>query len=304
MTSNNQPTAEQPVAAAGTDTNKPAGQPETQAGRASNGRFRKGCSGGPGNPYTRQTAQMRKVMLETVSEDDLRDITKKLVEKAKEGDLGASKLVLSYVVGKPTVAADPDQMDVEEFDLFTKEAKSRVQVMTPINGVPASFALELLRTIVPEMHKENRKKAAQRFADYEANLQAKQAQAAAEVKQEPPQEVPPLPSVEEIVAFARCVVAAADGLPCQAPQPASTQPIQDNGVTASVASQEQTRAEEYEVGQDSEFEDDLYNFVRWIVAIKADAAAREKQRQGEAAVSDAADSKRLETVGRAANPCP
>src|SRR5262245_20268581 len=109
-------------------------------GRDSRGRFSKGNKGGPGNPFARQTARMRQVLLDCVSEDDLHAIVTGLVEDAKNGDLGAARLVLSYVVGKPTAAVDPDHLDVEEFDLFQQEAKSSEQVLTPINGVPAGLA--------------------------------------------------------------------------------------------------------------------------------------------------------------------
>jgi hypothetical protein len=40
-------------------------------------------------------------MLDAVSDDDVRAVTAKLVEKAKSGDLGAIRELLDRVVGKP-----------------------------------------------------------------------------------------------------------------------------------------------------------------------------------------------------------
>ena len=49
----------------------------------------------------------------------------KLVEMAKEGDVAAARLVLSYTVGKPTEAVDPDRLDVEEFSLHGRSIARR-----------------------------------------------------------------------------------------------------------------------------------------------------------------------------------
>lgn len=83
-------------------------------GRDSRGRFAAGNPGGPGNPFARRTARLRSLMLESVSELDLRAIIVKLVEKAKGGDLGAAREVLTRLFGKPDVTVDPDLVDVDE----------------------------------------------------------------------------------------------------------------------------------------------------------------------------------------------
>ena len=72
-----------------------------QNGRDASGRFAKGNSGGPGNPYARRTARLRSLIAESVSDDDLQEIVSKLVDDAKQGDQAAVKLLLSYLVGKP-----------------------------------------------------------------------------------------------------------------------------------------------------------------------------------------------------------
>ena len=53
--------------------------------RRPNGQFAKGNRGGPGNPYARRVAELRKEMLSEVTGADLRAIIRALIEKAKQG---------------------------------------------------------------------------------------------------------------------------------------------------------------------------------------------------------------------------
>jgi hypothetical protein len=70
-------------------------------GRDPQGRFLPGNPGGPGNPFARRCASLRKAFLEAVSDADLQAIARTLVERAKGGDLAAMKLVFLWVLGKP-----------------------------------------------------------------------------------------------------------------------------------------------------------------------------------------------------------
>src|SRR5439155_23196516 len=117
----------------------------------SRGRFTNGCKPGPGNPFNRRVAALRQSLLDRVSNDDLGAIVDKLVEKAKEGDLGAARLVLSYTVGKPGAVADPDRVDVEEFKLFCEEAVGADRVATPLHGIPAGLACEMVHAALPHL---------------------------------------------------------------------------------------------------------------------------------------------------------
>src|SRR5262245_35123958 len=73
-------------------TDAPSPSPNGADGRDSRGRFAKGNRGGPGNPFARRVARLRTLLLEIVSEDDLRRILRKLVELAGAGDLAAARL--------------------------------------------------------------------------------------------------------------------------------------------------------------------------------------------------------------------
>ena len=80
-------------------------------GRDAQGRFAAGNTGGPGNPYARETARLRRLIREAVSDEDLREIVRGMVQAAKGGDLAAAKELLNRLVGKPRDAADPDESE-------------------------------------------------------------------------------------------------------------------------------------------------------------------------------------------------
>ena len=90
-------------------------------GRDRNGRFTKGNPGGPGNPYARRVAELRTALLETVGNDGLAEIVRGLVTAARGGDVAAAKLVLSYTLGRPGVATDPDAVMIHEKELADRE---------------------------------------------------------------------------------------------------------------------------------------------------------------------------------------
>ncbi len=78
-----------------------------------NGKFAAGNPGGPGNPHGGQVARLRAAMLEAVTPEDMRAVTRKLVEMALEGDLKAIDLLLNRTLGKadsgPLVAVQMNQ---------------------------------------------------------------------------------------------------------------------------------------------------------------------------------------------------
>ena len=87
-----------------------SGAPSPNGGngkRDHRGRFAKGNPGGPGNPYGQQVARLRAVILEAVTDDDLRKIVAALVKRAKGGDVVAARELLNRLVGIPVdVLAD------------------------------------------------------------------------------------------------------------------------------------------------------------------------------------------------------
>jgi hypothetical protein len=93
-------------------------------GRQANGRFARGNPGGPGNPFARQVAALRKVILQRVTADELLAITEALLTRAREGNVAAAKLLLGYAIGKPAATPDPDRLDGEELEHFKEQVET------------------------------------------------------------------------------------------------------------------------------------------------------------------------------------
>src|SRR5438105_3708854 len=88
--------------------------PNGADGHNADGTFAKGNRGGPGNPYARKVARLRNLLLEAVSEEDLRQIVRALVEQAKAGDLTAVREVLNRLLGKSPEPCHPDRLEADE----------------------------------------------------------------------------------------------------------------------------------------------------------------------------------------------
>lgn len=99
------------------EQNDAAPSPNGGNGHDSRGRFAKGNKGGPGNPFARRVGRLRSLLVNLVTEEDLRAVAHKLVEQARNGNLAAARLLLVYLIGRPGEAVDPDRLDLEEWRL-------------------------------------------------------------------------------------------------------------------------------------------------------------------------------------------
>src|SRR5689334_10197691 len=90
-----------------TSTQSTTAETPPTGGRDGKGRFTKGNPGGPGNPFARRVAALRTALLEVVTEDDIQEAAKRLIEKARQGDLAAIRLLYAYTLGKPAATVDP-----------------------------------------------------------------------------------------------------------------------------------------------------------------------------------------------------
>jgi hypothetical protein len=156
------------------------GTSASHPGHDSKGRFTRGNKGGPGNPHARRCAHLRQLLLDRISEDDLRAIAAKLAEKAKAGDLGAIRLVLSYTVGKPAASVDPDRLDVDEFELLQQQTRDLEEAIRPLNGIPAGVACDLMSVAVPALLDEQAQRALDTYCaahpDFAPVVEAQRAQ--------------------------------------------------------------------------------------------------------------------------------
>src|SRR5207253_7094366 len=110
-------------------------------GHDAKGHWAKGNPGGPGNPYARQVAALRKVILNRLTEEDLLAITEALLARAKEGSVGAAKLLLSYALGKPASSPDPDRLDGQELAHF----KDQVETVNEVHELAVEVGREVDR---------------------------------------------------------------------------------------------------------------------------------------------------------------
>jgi len=107
-----------------TSSTPPADPPSPYDERDAAGRFAPGNKGGPGNPYARQSALLKRVFLEEGEPRRIRRIARKLLDLAEQGNVQAAKIVCNYCLGKPTPAVDADRVDLDELSCF-KEASDR-----------------------------------------------------------------------------------------------------------------------------------------------------------------------------------
>jgi hypothetical protein len=130
-------------------------QEKVNAFRDAAGRFNKGNPGGPGNPFARFSAQMRKAFAEEASPDDFREVARALIDKAKEGDVAAAKLVLSYTLGKPLAGVDPDRLDEQECAQWQRENVPVQEAFELTGGMNATMLCLFLRGVIPILSQMN-----------------------------------------------------------------------------------------------------------------------------------------------------
>jgi hypothetical protein len=127
---------------------RPAGAKDSH--RDAQGRFIGGNPGGPGNPFARQVAEMRRALLSCITYEEMRVIGGQLVVKAKMGDLAAIKLLFQYVIGKPTDSVNPDTLDHQEMEQYQQgmTPEQMQELMTGRRQEPGEL-VELVRTLLP-----------------------------------------------------------------------------------------------------------------------------------------------------------
>jgi hypothetical protein len=92
------------------DTPKPTGV----NGRSANGQFAHGNKLARGNPNNKKAQELRNALLETVTQDDLVQVTKKLIAMARAGDIHAIKELLDRCLGKPTATIELSQAEAQQ----------------------------------------------------------------------------------------------------------------------------------------------------------------------------------------------
>jgi hypothetical protein len=65
-------------------------------GRDARGRFAAGNPGGPGNPLAKYYARVRRAFRETIDEEEIKALIRKLYEQACAGHVGAAYFIATY----------------------------------------------------------------------------------------------------------------------------------------------------------------------------------------------------------------
>jgi hypothetical protein len=126
-------------------TNGKAKPSTPKEGRDQSGRFAPGNAGGPGNPYARRVAELKKVFMELGTPEAILAIGKKMFDLAREGNVQAAKFCYSYWLGKPAANVNPDQIDLDEMQRL-QETAGFLQAAAPIQQAPEPWLpLELMR---------------------------------------------------------------------------------------------------------------------------------------------------------------
>jgi hypothetical protein len=126
----------------------PAPAAENATGRDANGRFAPGNPGGPGNPFYRRQAQLKRVLLASITDADVQAVMQALVGLAKSGDLAAVKLFLEYTVGKPAKEVDPDREELHEWQLQQQTPRLQQVMDVMANSIETPRANQVTRDLV------------------------------------------------------------------------------------------------------------------------------------------------------------
>ena len=129
----------------------PKEAPPAAEERDERGRFTAGNRGGPGNPFARAVGTRRRALLDAVSPEDVAAVARKLLQRARAGDVASCKVLLAYVVGKPVPAPDPDALDLHELALARQAPLAEdVQALGRVAPALAAWLLGEFQAATPE----------------------------------------------------------------------------------------------------------------------------------------------------------
>src|SRR5262249_28154496 len=139
-----------------------------------------GNPGGPGNPFSRRVAELKRMFLEAVTDDDLNAVVHEIILKARNGDLAAARLLLQYALGKPAERVEPDRIEIDEHQLRGESSVSIAEVQPGFGELPVQWINELTNIIAPAHHSRTLKPLQERLD--EMNMTPEERRAARKAK--------------------------------------------------------------------------------------------------------------------------
>jgi len=90
-------------------------------------------------------AALRTAFLNGITEDRMTKMVSRLLEMATAGNIAAARLILSYTVGQPAPAVDPDRLDIGEFQLLDESPTKTEILRASLDGVSPIAAVRILQ---------------------------------------------------------------------------------------------------------------------------------------------------------------
>jgi len=113
-----------------TNHTSPTNDNAEKSGHLPTGKFAPGNKFGVGNPFHKKTHALRASLFQTVSEDDLIKVTKKLIAMAKSGNIHAIRELFDRVLGRPLASVEltaPDLPITPNGDLSDDQFIDRIR---------------------------------------------------------------------------------------------------------------------------------------------------------------------------------
>jgi hypothetical protein len=130
----------------------PAAAPAA-ADRGEGGRFVHGnrAAAGRANAFSRKLGALRQAFVDAAaSPDQIAEVGRKLQRLAGRGDVQAAALYLSYAIGRPQKAVDPDTLDLEEVALWLKSPGYQELLQLMGNRFAAALLAEVAAGTAPK----------------------------------------------------------------------------------------------------------------------------------------------------------
>ena len=181
---------------------QPPGQPAKRKfgeGRDVHGRFAPGNTGGPGNPYARQVAALRREVFAFLAEGgNLRRLLAALLDRAEKGDNVAARMLMTHGLGREVAPVHPDDVEAHEAAVF--RAATAINADTrPADGYPLGMWNQFVADVRPIMAEAHRRRLGAELRAGLREIDERRAAQAEYDRRHPPQpvEIKP-PSVDEL----------------------------------------------------------------------------------------------------------